>query len=317
LFMERTWRSLGAAGVVGLLHPESHFTDPKAGCLRASAYRHMRRHFQFINEARLFDDVDHHTEFGIHVSGPRRVPRFLNITNLQVPSTLDESISHDGTGGVPGIKFEEGAWDLRPHAERVVTVDLDVLSSWAKLFDEPGTPSEQARLLRPLTRHDLGALDRLAQQPVRLADHEYQWTAGWHEKGAKEEGAIVWRTEVPSAWDEVILQGPHFTVGNPFAKQPNENCRHNQDWSSWDLESLPESVIPRTNYQRACDKPTYEYRTVNSQFSVDFGHRLSSTRSPKRVECRIFIASMSKSSRSRNSPLVQSLSQRSLSVFFV
>ncbi len=52
----------------------------------------------------------------------------------------------------------------------------------------------------------------------------------------------------------MILQGPHFTVATPFAKQPNENCKHNQDYSDWDLESLPEQVIPRTNYQRACDR---------------------------------------------------------------
>ncbi len=45
-------------------------------------------------------------------------------------------------------------------------------------------------------------------------------------------------------WDEVILQGPHFTVATPFAKQPNPNCRSKNDWSSWNLESLPESVIP-------------------------------------------------------------------------
>jgi hypothetical protein len=260
LFMERTWRSLGPTGVVGLLHPESHFTDPKAGQLRAAAYRHLRRHFQFLNGLFLFDDVNDKTVFGIHISGTKQAPKFRQLSYLQSPSLVDESLEHDGTGPVPGIQYPWGGWDLRPHAERVVTVDLDVLSSWAKLFDEPGTPPEQARLLRPLTRLDLAALDRLAQQPVRLADHDYQWTRGHEEDRAKHDGTIVWRTEVPSAWDEVVLQGPHFTVGNPFAKQPNENCRHNQDWSSWDLESLPESVIPRTNYQRACDKPTYDSR---------------------------------------------------------
>ncbi len=98
----------------------------------------------------------------------------------------------------------------------------------------------------------------LADQPVRLADHDYHWTAGWHEKGAKTDGIIRWETAVPASWDEVILQGPHFTVATPFAKQPNENCKHNQDYSDWDLEQLPERVIPRTNYQRACDRDEYD-----------------------------------------------------------
>ena len=33
---------------------------------------------------------------------------------------------------------------------------------------------------------------------------------------------------------------------------------NNLDWSPWDLESLPEAVIPRTNYQRACSRERYD-----------------------------------------------------------
>src|SRR5699024_2833375 len=75
---------------------------------------------------------------------------------------------------------------------------------------------------------------------------------------AKQEEYIHWSTAVPGSWDEVVLQGPHFHVATPFAKQPNENCRNNLDYSDWDLETLPECVIPRTNYQRACDRERYD-----------------------------------------------------------
>src|SRR5699024_9176390 len=71
-------------------------------------------------------------------------------------------------------------------------------------------------------------------------------------------GYIRWTTDVRDRWAEVILQGPHFHVATPFAKQPNENCKNNLDYSDWDLEALPESVIPRTNYQRACDRDRYD-----------------------------------------------------------
>jgi hypothetical protein len=93
---------------------------------------------------------------------------------------------------------------------------------------------------------------------ARFADHGYDWTTGWHEKGAKRDGTIRWETTTADVWEDVILQGPHFSVATPFNKQPNENCKHNQDYSEWDLENLPERVIPRTNYQRACDPATYE-----------------------------------------------------------
>ena len=55
--MTNTWRRSGLSGVVGLLHPESHFVDPKAGPLRAQTYRRLRQHWQFANELFLFAEV--------------------------------------------------------------------------------------------------------------------------------------------------------------------------------------------------------------------------------------------------------------------
>jgi len=267
VFMDTVWRHASERGMTGLLHPISHFVDPAAGQLRSQSYRNLRRLWQFANEVILFEDVDHHTEFAVAISAGRSAVNlterdvhleFLQLSNALQPATVDSSLVHDGTGLAPGIQYPAGGWDLRPHRDRLVTVNLDVLADWARLFDEPGTPPEQARLLRPVTRQDLAALSALADSPIRLADHEYYWTAGWHEKGAKTDGYIEWRTEVPSSWDEVILQGPHFTVATPFAKQPNENCKNNLDYSEWDLEALPERVVPRTNYQRACDRGAYD-----------------------------------------------------------
>ncbi|HMR95237.1 MAG TPA: hypothetical protein PKE05_06830 [Microthrixaceae bacterium] len=267
VFMDTVWRHGSERGMTGLLHPISHFVDPAAGQLRAESYRNLRRLWQFANELILFEDVDHHTEFAVAISSGRGAVidvledvhhEFLQLSNALQPATVDGSLEHDGSGPVPAVQYPAGGWDVRPHRDRLITVDLDVLSDWARLFDEPGTPPEQARLLRPVTRQDLDALSVLADAPTRLADHDYFWTAGWHEKGAKTDGTIEWRTDVPASWDEVILQGPHFTVATPFAKQPNENCKHNLDYSDWGLEALPERVIPRTNYQRACDRDTYD-----------------------------------------------------------
>lgn len=260
VFMDTTWRHLRSTGTIGLLHPESHFTDPKAAELRRTTYGHLRRHFMFYNEFILFEEVDHHTEFSVNVSGREQTIGFAQAASLFTPSTIDRSLEHDGSGQVPGIKTVGGDWDASPHRQRILHVDSSVLADWAKLFDEPGTPAEEARLLRPVTTADLEALSALAAQPVRLADHNYHWTQGWNETNAKTDGTIRWETTVPSSWDDVILQGPHFTVATPFNKQPNEGCKNNLDYSDWDLETLPERVIPRTNYQRACDEPTYHSR---------------------------------------------------------
>lgn len=260
VMMDTTWRHLSLMGIVGLVQPIRHMTDPKARSLRRESYARLRRLFSLYNAMLLFEDIDFWVDFGLAVYGSSQPTRFEQVSNIVHPDVADRSFRHDGAGELPGIQYPQGGWDLRPHAARILTITEETLTDWARLFDEPGTPATEARLLRPVTTADLEALSVLADQPVRLADHQYHWTSGWHEKSAKTDGTIRWRTGVPASWDEVILQGPHFTVATPFAKQPNDPCRHNQDYSDWDLESLPQRKIPRTNYQRAVDRDVYNAR---------------------------------------------------------
>ena len=53
-FMEQTWGH-ASQRIVALIHPESHFTDEKAGLLREHTYLRLRRHWQFINELTLYE----------------------------------------------------------------------------------------------------------------------------------------------------------------------------------------------------------------------------------------------------------------------
>jgi len=167
-FMDRTWRSLRPSGIVGLLHPESHFSDPKAGHLRAAAYHRLRRHWQFMNESNLFEDVDHHTIYGIHVYGQSQRINFLQASYLIDPETLEQSLSGQTEGEVPGLSYPWGGWDLRPHHSRIFTIDLAALKVFADLFDDPSTPANQARLLRLANSAQQSALVAMASRVVRL-----------------------------------------------------------------------------------------------------------------------------------------------------
>ena len=260
VFMDTAWKQISGIGIAGLLHQEAHFVDPKASDLRRESYRRLRLHVHFVNELPLFEDIKDHKSFGLCVYGASRSPSFLQLSWIVHPETVGASLSHDGGGTAPTIQYPEGGWDLRPHSTRVVKVDEEVLSDWARLFDKAGTPAAEARLLRPVSTRDLAGLSVLARYPERLSNHSYQWTTGWHEKAATTDGIIKWETQVPNSWNEVILQGPHFSVANSFNQFPNENCRHQQDYTSWGLEALPERVVPRTNYQRSCDPEVFEAR---------------------------------------------------------
>src|SRR5699024_9803454 len=103
-----------------------------------------------------------------------------------------------------------------------------------------------------------GVLRQLAAAPC-IKTLGLQYSAGWHEPADKKKGCFDTQWAVPSSWDDVILQGPHFGVANPFAKQPNPTLKHNQDWSEIDLEAMPPDFIPATAYQPNRDDPSLNY----------------------------------------------------------
>lgn len=272
-FMARTWRSSAQTGAIALIHPESHFTEKKAAHLRAETYRRLRRHWQFINELSLFE-IHHLVTYGVHVYGARREsPQFKMAASLYHPGTIARSEVHDGSGEVPGVKDGDGNWDTRPHLERIIHVDEAALAVWADILDEPSTPAVQARMVYPVNRASFAVLEKLSKAP-RVREIGLQCSSGWHETADRKNGYFEVGSAVPGSWDDVILQGPHFTVANPFAKEPNPTMKNNLDWTEIDLEALPEDFVPRTSYQRSGDR--IRYNSDSGSWTTKEGTRVPS-----------------------------------------
>ena len=274
-FLPETWRVASPLGVAGLLHPEGPYDDPKAGVFRAALYPRLRGHFQFINERNLFPEVHHHTKFSINIygdSGGRQTDSisFADISNLFHPATVDACLEHDGGGPVPGVKDARGQWNLAGHAARTLRVSLAELKMFAELYDEPGTPPLEARLPALHSQQLVGVLEKLACQPVKLGNARDTFTIsyGWNESNAQRDGTIRRETAFPKS-AEVILSGPHYFCGNPQYKTPRRVCAKNSDYDVLDLEVLPNDYLPRTNYQRACDRATYDARTDRGGWVAD------------------------------------------------
>ncbi|PLC11320.1 hypothetical protein AUQ48_02470 [Kocuria flava] len=247
-FMERSWGLASESGVVALLHPESHFAEQKAGLLRSEAYKRLRRHWQFNNELKLFE-IDNHVTYGVHVYGARRDDvNFIMAASLYHPQTVERSMNHDGSGQTPGLKDDDGVWDVRPHRERIIQVTPQVLATWGKILGDSGAPWLEARMIYPVNEASLAVLGKVAQAP-RIRNLNLQYSSGWNETTDRRAGHFDVGSAVPSSWDKVILQGPHFSVANPFAKQPNPTMKSNKDWTEVDLEAIVDGFIPRTSYQ--------------------------------------------------------------------
>lgn len=256
-FMEQTWRHERDGGVVVLIHPETHFTDEKAGVLRQETYLRLRRHWQFINERMLFE-IDDKKWFGVHVYGKRTAEaHFLMAAALYDPATLESSLVHDGSGPEPGFKDDEGNWDTRPHKNRILHVDRDMLETWHAVLESDDVPVLQTRMVYAVNTAVAHVLDKLSETP-RLGELPLEFSAGWHETADRQKGRFDVEWGRADSWDDVILQGPHIFVATPFYQQPNKTMKHNQDWSPVDLETLPADAIPITSYKPRGSRADYD-----------------------------------------------------------
>ncbi len=263
-FLPQAWMVANASGVAGFLHPEGIYDDPKGGSFRHEVYSRLRAHFQFANEKKLFAEVDHHTAFSVNVYGKRvSEPKFNHIANLYAPATVDASLAHDGGGDVPGLKDDKGNWNTNGHSSRAIEVDETALVTLASLYDDDDTPPTEARLPALHSRELLTVVQKLAAYPRRFADLEgVSYTTGhWHETTSQRNGTIRRETRFPSNTGELVMSGPHFSVGNPFNKTPRARCAKSSDYDCLDLTALPDDYLPRTNYVRACTKEEYVRRT--------------------------------------------------------
>ncbi|MES8469561.1 class I SAM-dependent DNA methyltransferase [Cutibacterium acnes] len=255
-FMCQTWAHTSSRGTIGLVHPETHFTDEKAGHLREETYPRLRRHWQFVNELKLFDEVHDLVTYGVHVYGSPAQPHFLQASALYHPDTVVGSLRHDGSGGAPGFKVD-GHWDQRPHAQRIETVTDETLATWRDILDPNLEAPRRTRMLYTVNRDVAETLQQLSKAP-RLGSLSLRFSPGWHEKNDRTKGYFIQQWGTPDSWNDVILQGPHLHVATPFYKSPNPTMKHNQDWSVVDLETLPPDAIPVTSYKPAGDRAWYD-----------------------------------------------------------
>ncbi|MCQ9385742.1 Eco57I restriction-modification methylase domain-containing protein [Brevibacterium moorei] len=247
-FMEETWSHASFRGAIGLIHPETHFTDDKAQRLRRESYSRLRRHWQFSNATKLFE-ADSKQIFGIHIYGlPQVQPSFLMAASLHNPETIERSLLHSGEGAEPGLKTADGHWDTSAHAGRILRIEYPQLEAWRDALADEQTPVLETEMLYAVNRSAADVLGKLSRQK-RIGQLRPYFSQGWNETTDFNKGRFEKKWGMPDSWADVILQGPNFHVDAPFYKQPNETMKNNGDWSDLDLEKLRDDAVPVTSYK--------------------------------------------------------------------
>ena len=266
-FLPLAWRVSKSSGVSAFLHPEGVFNDPKGGPFRALLYTRLRRHFQFINEKKLFEDVQHQKLFGICIYGsPEPCTRFDSISNIFLPLTIEHCYTSIGRGEVPGIKRIEykldrmiSSWEVLGHVDRILRIGDAELELFASLYDEEGTPANQARLPALHAVQLVSVLEKFSVYPQRLSSlkGEYISLSMWDETLQQDDGTIRRETKFPENSGEWVLAGPQIYVATPLYKTPRRVCDTNLSYDVIDITTIPEDYLPRTNYLAACDSDEY------------------------------------------------------------
>ena len=267
-FLPQAWTFGKSGSVSGFLHPEGVYDDPKGGMLRRELYRYLKAHFQFHNELSLFAEVHHATKYSINIykqpsTSDSEIIRFVHVANLFTTQTILESFQTVPSVLIPGIKNNHGKWETKGHPKRIISVDLETLKLFAKLYDAEGTPADEARLPALHSQNLVSVLEKFAGQDKRLDDLENEYIAleMWHETNAQKDHTIRRDTQFPESPKNLILSGPHFFVGTPLNKTPRQVCRLNSHYDVLDLTQIPDDYLPRTNYVPDCSPDEYCRRT--------------------------------------------------------
>ena len=262
-FLTRSWDLGSSAGIVALIHQPAIFDDPRGGVLREAFYERARVIQSYRNSLFLFSDIGDKVVFCATYTSAKAssLVCFSYFGNGLHPRTFDESVAHQGGGEIPGIKDAVDEWDLRGHQSRILTVDDARLAVFAKLYDPRGTPPRQARLPIVHSEEMMRVLEQLARAPKLSDCNDWSATMMWNETTNQQDGTIRRDERQARTTSDWIISGPHFYVGRPFNKTPNEGCRHNQDYSEIDLETIPNDYLPRTLYVPGVAKSEYDART--------------------------------------------------------
>lgn len=261
----------GKEGYVAFVHPEGVFDEPQGGLLRENLYARLRMVYAFINEKKLFHEVDHHKKFSLNVYGSLHAnnPIFDIINDLYLPITIDECYHNSVENPVPGVKNENGEWNITGHPHRIIHITKNELQIFASLFDD-NCRWQEARLPVLHAKELLEVLECFFYQKEKVYDlGKKVYTTGlWHETNAQQDGTIIAKIDFPNEIDSMIYSGAHINVANPYFQTTQRHYYNNSNYDHIDLTNIPSDYLIRTKYQPDCSIDEYKRRAPKTPWKT-------------------------------------------------
>lgn len=218
-FLPLAWEKNCESGVAAFVHPEGVYDDPKGG--------------------------------------PQMVS-FDTICNLYDAKSIVECYEGDTTAPIPGIKDENGEWNIKGHPDRIIHVTKKELAVFAKLFDSSDN-WKQAKLPQLHAKQLIETLECFADSPISIGslNQKVFTTTMWEETSSQDKGLIKRNVHFPESTDTLIYSGPHIGVANPLFKTSRRICKLNSDYDNLDLLEIDSNYLQRCNYLPAKNPSEY------------------------------------------------------------
>lgn len=273
-FLPQAWKICGDAAVFAFVHPDGVFDDSKGARLRRQLYPRLKKHFHFINERLLFREIGHPEVFSLNVYSNVTSDSFDVISNLFDPKTIDECYCDSDVEKVPGIKDENGEWNIVGHPDRVIKITNNELKIFAKIFDD-SEEYKGARLPVVHAKQLLRVLSKFSKHSnLQSLQNGYCATQMLDETGAQDAHIISPDVHFTDTSEDMIYSGPHIGVANPYNQTPRENCSSKGDNDKIDLQFLPDEYLARSKYRISCTLSEYDAAVPltpwNSKYNMEY-----------------------------------------------
>jgi len=251
-------------GVLGLIQQDSILEDKYGESLRKKLYHRFVYHFQFVNQKKLFAEVGNTRLFSVNIfKGSATIPiSFLHIGNLFLPSTIEDClVLENQETEVPGLKTDDGNWQIAGHSKRGIIIDEKTLNIFSQIESEGEgyTP----KLLNIHSKDLLSYLEKLSKsnktfETFPTSSYSVLASKFWDEVAAQEKELIKKKNGFEDDSNYIVLSGPNIGHSNPYYQQTKMEYSNHRSYEKIDLETVEPGYIPRTIYKVADKKKIYQ-----------------------------------------------------------
>lgn len=245
-FLPQSWKYANC-GISAFLHPDTVYDDPNGNELRKVLYPKLKRHFQFMNMLKLFEDVHQNVVFSINIySNNNKEVSFDNISNLYHPKTVDACYTVEKCHDI-GIRDKNNNWNTNGDKNRIIKVTKNELALFANILDD-SSEWQEARIPVIHLSSLLAVLKKFSNFKKLTDCKNINLTQMWNETASQQNGILKENIHFPETLWNMIYKGPNIYIANPIYKTIRRICNSSSDYDSIDLNNISDTYIQRSAF---------------------------------------------------------------------